>query len=161
MSHLTHESIGSHPTSGRFFEEFTPGETFFSPARTVEACDVSLFAGLTGDFNPLHMDEETAKKLHFGGRVAHGLLTLGISAGHVNQMGLFAGTSLALLGIDKVRFTAPVRFGDTIHTELLVRERRDSSKPDRGVVTFDTVIRNQRGEAVLSYEQAVLLRRRP
>jgi 3-hydroxybutyryl-CoA dehydratase len=153
--------VMSHRVSGRYFEEFKPGETFESAARTVEAGDVSLFAGLTGDFNPLHMDEETAKTLPFGTRVAHGMLTLGISAGHINQMGLFTGTTLALLGIDKLRFTAPVRFGDTIHTELTVRESKESSKPDRGVVMFDTIVRNHRGEAVLQYEQAVLLRRVP
>ena len=145
---------------GRYFEEFKVGETFESQGRTVEAGDVSRFAGLTGDFNPLHTDEETARRLPMGSRVAHGLLTLGISGGQQNQLGLFEGTSLALLGLDKVRFTAPVRFGDTVRTELTVRETRESSKPDRGVVVFDTVVKNQRGETVLQFEQAVLLMRR-
>jgi len=145
---------------GRYFEEFKVGEIFESQGRTVEAGDVSRFAGLTGDFNPLHTDEETARRLPMGSRVAHGLLTLGISGGQQNQLGLFEGTSLALLGLDKVRFTAPVRFGDTVRTELTVKETRESSKPDRGVVVFDTVVKNQRGETVLQFEQAVLLMRR-
>ncbi len=145
---------------GRYFEEFKVGETFQSQARTINPADVSNFAGVTGDFNPLHTDEEFAKYTPFGTRVAHGLLTLGISGGQQNQLGLFEGTSLALLGLDKLRFTGPVRFGDTIHTELTVKETRESSKPDRGVIILDTVVKNQRGETVLQFEQAVLLRRR-
>jgi acyl dehydratase len=145
---------------GRYFEEFKVGQTFESQARTINPADVANFAGVTGDFNPLHTDEEFARTTPFGGRAAHGLLTLGIAGGQQNQLGLFEGTSLALLGLDKVRFTAPVRFGDTVHTELTVREAKESSKPDRGVVIFDTVVKNQRGETVLQFEQAVLLRRR-
>jgi len=145
---------------GRTFEEFKVGETFESQARTVEAGDVSLFAGLTGDFNPLHTDEETARQTPLKGRIAHGLLTLGISGGQQNQLGLFEGTTLALLGLDKLRFTAPVRFGDTIHTELTVKETRESSKPDRGIVIFETAVKNQRGETVLQFEQSVLMMRR-
>ncbi len=144
---------------GRHFEEFKVGETFRSQARTVNPGDVSNFAGITGDFNPLHTDEEFAKKTPFAGRIAHGLLTLGISGGQQNQLGLFEGTTLALLGFDKLRFTGPVHFGDTIHTELTVKEAKESSKPDRGVVVFDTVVRNQRGETVLQFEQSVLLMR--
>ena len=145
---------------GRYFEEFKVGQVFESQARTINPADVSNFAGVTGDFNPLHTDEEFGKKTPFGTRVAHGLLTLGISGGQQNQLGLFEGTALALLGFDKLRFTAPVRFGDTIHTELAVKETKESSKPDRGVVVFDTVVKNQKGETVLQFEQSVLMRRR-
>jgi 3-hydroxybutyryl-CoA dehydratase len=145
---------------GRYFEDFRVGETFVSQGRTVNPGDVSRFAGLTGDFNPLHTDEEFAKTTPFGSRVAHGLFTLGISGGQQNLMALFEGTSLALLGLDRVRFTAPVRFGDTIHTVLTVKQKKESSKPGRGVVVLDTVVRNQRGETVCEFEQAVLLRRR-
>jgi acyl dehydratase len=146
---------------GRYFEDFKVGETFESQARTINPGDISAFAGLTGDFNPLHTDEEFARRTPFGGRVAHGLFTLGISGGQQNQLGLFEGTTLALLGFDKLKFTGPVRAGETVHTELTVKETRESSKPDRGVVLFDTVVKNQRGETVLQFEQAVLLMRRP
>ena len=145
---------------GRYFEEFKVGQTFETMGRTINPADVSQFAGLSGDFNPLHTNEEWAKATPFGGRIAHGTLTLAISSGQQNLLGLFEGTSLALLGLDKVRFTGPVRFGDTIHTELTVKETKESSKPDRGVVTFDTAVKNQRGEMVLQYELALLLMRR-
>ncbi|HBH02962.1 MAG TPA: dehydratase [Candidatus Rokubacteria bacterium] len=145
---------------GRHWEDFTAGEVLVTGRRTVDAGDVSRFAGLSGDFNPLHTDEEFAKTTPFGARIAHGILTLAISNGQQNLSGWFEGTALALLGLDRVRFTAPVRFGDTVHTELTVREARPASKPGRGVVGFDAVVRNQRGEVVLTYEISVLLRRR-
>ena len=145
---------------GRYWEDFEVGEVLVTGRRTVDAGDVSRYAGLSGDFNPLHTDEEFAKTTPFGTRVAHGILTLAISNGQQNLTGWFEGTTLALLGLDEVRFTAPVKFGDTIHTEMTVRARREASKADRGVVTFDVTVKNQRGEAVLTYETAVLLRRK-
>ncbi len=145
---------------GRWWEDFTVGEALVTGRRTVEAGDVSRFAGLTGDFNPLHTDAEFAKTTPFGARVAHGILTLAVSNGQQNLAGWFEGTTLALLGLDRLRFTAPVKFGDTVHTEMTVKERREAQKPDRGVVIFDVTVKNQRGEAVCTYEESVLMRRR-
>jgi hypothetical protein len=84
-------SVAYQP-KGRLWEEFKVGQTFETAARTVDAGDVSLFAGLSGDFNPLHVNEEFARTTPFGGRVAHGILTLAISSGHQNQLGIFEGT---------------------------------------------------------------------
>jgi 3-hydroxybutyryl-CoA dehydratase len=145
---------------GRLFEDFKMGEVLVTGRRTVEGGDVSRFAGLTGDFNPLHTDAVFASQTPFGARVAHGILTLAVSNGQQNLSGWFEGTALALLGLDRLRFTAPVKFGDTIHTEMTVKQARESSKPDRGVVTFDVVVKNQRDEVVCTYEESVLMRRR-
>ena len=145
---------------GRHFEEFKTGEVIETTARTINPADVTLFAGLSGDFNPLHTDEETAKQTPFGSRIAHGMLTVAISTGQQNLTGTFEGTTLALLGMDRLRFTGAVKFGDTIHTEMTVRELKESSKPDRGVVVLDVAVKNQRGEAVAQWEQSVLMRRR-
>ena len=145
---------------GRFFEDFKVGEVLLTGRRTVEGGDVSRFAGLTGDFNPLHTDEVFAAQTPFGARVAHGILTLAVSNGQQNLSGWFEGTALALLGLDRLRFTAPVKFGDTINTEMTVKQTRESAKGDRGVVTFDVVVKNQRGEVVCTYEENVLMRRR-
>ena len=145
---------------GRYWEEFAVGQTFETAARTIEGGDVSHFAGISGDFNPLHVNETFARTTPFGTRVAHGILTLAVSSGHQNQLGIFEGTTLALLGMDRLRFTSPVRFGDTIHTEMTVKETRASSKPDRGVIVFDVRVKNQKGEVVLQCEQSVLMRRR-
>ena len=148
------------PPRGRHWEDFKVGEVLVTGRRTVDGGDVSRFAGLTGDFNPLHTDEEFARTTPFGTRVAHGILTLGVSNGQQNLAGWFEGTTLALLGLDRVRFTAPVRFGDTVHTEMTVKACRETSKPDRGVVVFAATVKNQRGETVCSYEESVLMRRR-
>ena len=118
------------------------------------------FAGLSGDFNPLHTDEESARQGPTKGRIAHGMLVLAIATGQVNQLGLFEGTTLALLGMDRIRWTAPVKLGDTIHTTLIVKETRESSKPDRGIVTMAVAVLNQRGEAVCQAEWTTLMARR-
>jgi 3-hydroxybutyryl-CoA dehydratase len=145
---------------GRHLEEFTVGETIETPARTVDAAAVTLFAGLSGDFNPLHTDEELARATPFGARIAHGILTLAIATGQQNQTGVFEGTAVALLGLDRLRFTGAVKFGDTIRTEMTVREVTESSKPDRGVVGLDVAVKNQRGETVATWQQSVMMRRR-
>ena len=145
---------------GRYFEDFKVGEVLATGRRTVEGGDVSRFAGLTGDFNPLHTDEVFASQTPFGARVAHGILTLAVSNGQQNLSGWFEGTALALLGLDRLRFILPVKFGDTIHTEMTVRQARPSSKADRGVLTFDVVVKNQRDEVVCTYEENVMMRRR-
>ncbi len=96
---------------GRHFEEFSAGEAFTTAARTVTEGAVDSFAGLSGDFNPLHTDEESARQSPMKGRIAHGMLVLAVATGQANQLGIFEGTTLALLGMDKIRWTAPVRLG--------------------------------------------------
>lgn len=145
---------------GRHFEEFSAGEAFTTAARTITEGAVDSFAGLSGDFNPLHTDEELSRQGPTKGRIAHGMLVLAVATGQVNQLGIFEGTTLALLGMDRIRWTAPVRLGDTIHTVLTVRETRESSKPDRGVLIMDVTVRNQRGDTVCQAEWTTLMARR-
>jgi len=145
---------------GRHFDDFTAGETFTTVARTLTEGAVDNFAGLSGDFNPLHTDEESARQGPMKGRIAHGMLVLAVATGQVNQLGIFEGTTLALLGMERIRWTAPVKLGDTIHTVLTVKETRESSKPDRGVLVLDVAVRNQRGETVCQAEWTTLMARR-
>jgi acyl dehydratase len=145
---------------GRYWDEFSEGETFSTAARTVTEGAVDLFAGLSGDFNPLHTDEESAQKGPMKGRIAHGMLVLSVATGLGNQLGLFEGTTLALLGMDRIKWTAPVRPGDTIHVEFRVKEKKASSKPDRGVLTVEVTVKNQRDEPVMSAEWTTLMARK-
>ncbi len=145
---------------GRHWDEFTEGETFTTAARTVTEGAVDLFAGLSADFNPLHTDEESAQKGPMKGRIAHGMLVLSVATGLANQLGLFEGTTLALLGMDRIRWTAPVRLGDTVHAELRVKEKKESSKPDRGVLVTEVTVKNQRGEPVMAAEWTTLMMRK-
>ena len=159
----TKRSVGRDMTEyqprGRFFEDFALGEALVSARRTITEADVAHFAVLSGDFNPLHTDEVYGQTTPFGTRIAHGLLVVAIGSGLVNQAGWFEGTTLALLEMT-MRFVRPVHFGDTVHQRLEVVEQKESSRPDRGVVTFAVTILNQRGEAVVEGQHVVLLRRR-
>lgn len=143
---------------GLTFEEFEDGAVYTTASRTVTEADVVAFAGLSGDFNPLHTDETFAASTPFGTRIAHGALALAIATGLANQLGIFEGTTIALLEM-QTRFTGPVRFGDTIRMEMKAVEKKETSKADRGLVGFETVVRNQRDEAVLEGRWTLLMRR--
>ncbi|HEY3313757.1 MAG TPA: MaoC/PaaZ C-terminal domain-containing protein, partial [Bacillota bacterium] len=120
---------------GKYFEDFEVGEEQVTPARTITETDVVNFAALSGDYNPLHTDEEFMRQSQFGRRIAHGLLVLAVSHGLVFRLGLLEGTVIAFLGIESLEFKAPTFFGDTIHVVVKVIDKRESkSKPDRGVV---------------------------
>lgn len=146
-------------TRGLTFEAFELGARYISQARTVTETDVVNFAGLSGDFNPLHTDAEFGRQTPFGERIAHGMLIVAMATGMANWTGIFEGTTLALLE-QTIRYKGVVKFGDTIHLELEVTEKKETSKPDRGVVRFATQVRNQRDEAVIEGEWVVMMRRK-
>jgi acyl dehydratase len=113
-------------------------------------------------FEELHMRVEYIKKNSmFGQRVSPGPLTFIIAEGLAIQLGLIHHTGMALLGIDKVVWPAPTFCNDTITVTLEVLSKRESKKPDRGVVFFKHVVRKQTGEIVLQMEKVRLMRRRP
>lgn len=143
---------------GLTFDQFELGQTFSTASRTVTEADVVAFAGLSGDFNPLHTDETFARTTPFGERIAHGMLGAAIATGLANQLGVFEGTTLALL-TQTIRYTGAIRFGDTLHLELKVTEKKETSKPDRGVVTFDTTVVNQDERTVIEGQWVLMMRR--
>lgn len=145
-------------TRGLLFEEFEDGGTFVSQARTITEADVVAFAGISGDFNPLHTDAIFAAGSPFGQRVAHGMLIAAMATGMANWTGVFEGTTLALME-QLIQYKGPVRFGDTIHLVLTVAEKRTTSKPDRGVVIFQSQVVNQDGQPVLDGRWTLMMRR--
>ena len=146
-------------TRGLTFEQFNLGDTFTSQARTVTEADVVNFAGLSGDFNPLHTDEEFGKTTPAGGRVAHGMLIMAMATGMANWTGVFEGTTIALME-QVIQYKGTVKFGDTIHLELKVAEKRETSKPERGIVFFETKVCNQEGKAVVEGRWTLMMKRR-
>jgi acyl dehydratase len=70
-----------------YFEDYTVGEKFISPARTITETDITLFAAFTGDWHPLHTDVEFAKKTFFGERIAHGMLSLCVGSALIFRLG--------------------------------------------------------------------------
>lgn len=143
--------------NGTFFSEFTEGEAFVSGGRTVTEADVVSFAGLSGDYNPLHMDAVFAAKTPFKQRIAHGMLAASISTGLGQTLGIFEGTTLALLSQTFV-YKAPVFFGDTIRLRLTVESTKPSSKGGKGVVQFQSDIVNQDQTVVVAGTWTVLFR---
>ncbi len=146
---------------GLYWEEWEIGAEFVSPGRTVTEADIVAFAGLSGDYNPLHIDEEYCKGTQFGGRIAHGPLVYAIAAGLLFQLHLYDDTLIAFLGFDSLKFTKPVRPGDTVHARIKVLEKRETSNPGRGIMKRQLEVLNQRGEVVQEALQAFLLKRKP
>lgn len=143
-----------------YLEDFTPGQAFTTPGRTVTEADIVLFTGLSGDFNPLHVDEEYCRHTPHGTRIAQGLLGVSIASGLVSQMGHLRGTALGFLGMTW-RYTNVIRAGDTIRVQITVKEARVTSKPERGVLVRQLDVLNQRDEVVQTGEWTVMVLTRP
>jgi len=114
--------------------------------KTITEADIVLFAGISGDFNPIHMCEEYAKKTFFGSRVAHGVISLGL----LSAAGAKLPGSVVLLS-RSAKFLKPVRIGDTITATAEVTETRQ----DKGIVTLKNTCTNQNGEIVVEGESTV------
>ena len=146
-----------------FFEDYTVGETIKSPGRTITETDITIFAMLTGDWHPIHTNVEFASKTFFGERIAHGMLTLCIGSALIFRLGQYVAlpkSFIAFYGMDSVRFTGPVKIGDTIYCEVVV-EKLDVRDEKTGIIVSKNSIRNQRGEDVVVYTMRVLVGRNP
>jgi len=142
-----------------YFDDFHVGQEFVTKARTVTEADVVNFAALSWDTNQLHTDAEFVKESIFGERIAHGMLGIVIHSGLSQMLGLMEGTILAFLGMTW-NFHIPIKIGDTVHVVQRVKEMREASKKDRGVLTFQKELINQRGEIVQTGTTTVLLTKR-
>ncbi|MBX3596884.1 MAG: MaoC family dehydratase N-terminal domain-containing protein [Rhizobiaceae bacterium] len=143
---------------GKTYAELEIGDRFITPGRTITEGDVFLFAGLTGDYNPIHTNRTFAEVTDFGECIAHGSLGIGVAFGLLSRIDLIDGTVIALLGL-KWNFHAPVRFGDTVHVVAEVTNKRPVKHEDRGIVELDLKIPNQEGVLTHSGSATVLLRR--
>ena len=148
--------------AGKYFEELELGARFeHEPGRTVTETDNLLFTALTLNPQPLHLDAEFAKQSIHGRILVNSIFTLGLVVG-LSVGDTTLGTTLGNLGFDKTTFPNPVFIGDTIRASSTVVERRESrTKPDRGIVVFEHVGANQRGEIVCSCRRAAMMMRRP
>jgi len=143
-----------------YFEDFNIGDELITPRRTITEADIVLFAGLSGDYNPLHIDEEFAKTTPYGTRVAHGLLSVSVITGLQSSMGIVNGSTLGMLEINR-KFKRAVIAGDTIYAKMVVTEKIETSKPDRGVLVRQVYVYNQRNEVVQEGKLVLLMKRKP
>jgi len=145
----------------RWFEEFQVGDKFSTRGMTLTESQIVDFA-LTYDPQHMHVDAHSAEAGPFGGLIASGFQTLALSFRLFYDLGLVADSNIVGPGMDEVRWTAPVKPGDTIRTVVEVIEARESqSKPDRGTVRFLFTVLNQRDETVMTYKAITIIRKRP
>ncbi len=148
-------------TEGLTFEEHTIGATYRTRRRTVSETDIVTFVNLCGFIEPIFMDMEyVVRESVYARRAAPGALTFALSEGLIIQTGLIHGTGMAYLG-SEIRVVAPVLVDDTLHVEVEVADKRETKKPDRGIVTYRHRVLNQRGDLVLEARVQRMIRRAP
>jgi acyl dehydratase len=145
--------------AARGFADFAVGETFETAGRTVTEADLVNFAGVSGDFNDLHLDAEAMADSEYGERIAQGALVFSVMTGLVWQADVTGDALVAFYGVDRLRFRAPVFVGDTVHVELEVAEKERREHPDAtGVATLEAEVVKGDGTVALSCELLSLLR---
>jgi acyl dehydratase len=145
--------------NGITFEGFHAGDRFTTGRRTITEHDIMQFVGLVGLTEPLFLDlEYIRKETLYGERIAPGSLTFGIAEGLTVQTGMIHGTGLAFVGIDRMKLSGPVKVNDTIQVEIEVLETKPVPARGGGIVRYRHWIKNQRGETVMEYDVARLIR---
>jgi acyl dehydratase len=145
---------------GKYFDDLDIGDEFTTVSRTVTETDIINFCGVSGDFNQLHTDIEFAARTPFGQRIAHGMCGMTIASGCLNRCGLIEGTTVAFQGIKEWVFKKPLFINDTIYVHIKVKDKKESKKPDRGLISFWMDVINQREEIVMEGQWDVLMSRK-
>lgn len=142
-----------------YWEDLEQGTHVIGPGITVTDTHLVTWAGLTGDWVSLHLDDEYAMAHGFGQRIAHGPFTMSTGLGLLTQTGIF-GNVTAWLGVDEVRALQPVFIGDTIHPEATVTVARETKRPDQGIWTLEYRVLNQNDDTVMTFTSSLMIRRR-
>lgn len=147
-----------HAADRLAYDDLEIGDEWESPGRTITETDVVLFAGLSGDYNPLHVDHEAARSATFGRPVAHGLLGFAVATGLASHAP--GVDTLAFLAIVEWKFLQPIGFGDTIRVVSKVEGKEPQARGRRGVITWHRRILNQNGQVVQEGRTQTLVRGR-
>ena len=142
---------------GKWYDEVAVGGTS-GTSLTVTETHLVLGSGLFGDFNPLHIDEEFARKSMFGGRILHGPFTSALVSSPVGMY--FAGTAIAYLE-HACRFKAPVKPGDTLTTRWTVTAKVDKPRHKGGIVVMTCACANQKNELTVEADGKILVATQP
>lgn len=144
----------------RHYEDMQVGEEYESPARTITETDIVNFSAISGDWSPVHSDEEYCKHSPYKTRIAHGLLGLAISEGLKFRIPEFANARYMASLYWNYKFTGPILMGDTIRVRVKVLSKRETKKPDRGIVVEYVTMLNQREEIVQEGEHGLMVLRK-
>jgi acyl dehydratase len=147
------------PDAALTFDQLPLGFVARTAERAVEATDVEAFAALSGDRNPLHLDESFARRTPYRARIAHGMLVQSIATGLVSERGLFEGTTLGVLAM-QLEFRSAVKLGERVHVELEVVERDPAPSPKRGWIVLAARVKKPDGELVIEGRWKLLMARR-
>ena len=145
----------------RYYEDLEVGEEHESPGRTVTETDVVNFAALSGDWSSVHCDEEYCKNSPYKTRIAHGLLGLALTEGLKQRIPDFVNVRYMASLYWNYKFSGPILIGDTLRVRVKVASKRETKKPDRGIVVEYVTMWNQREEMVQEGEHGLMIYRRP
>jgi len=144
----------------RFYEDLEVGEEYESPARTITEADIVNFSAISGDWSPVHTDEEYCKRTPYKTRIAHGLLGLAAVEGLKQRIPAFADVRYMASLYWNYKFTGPILIGDTIRIRVKIAIKRETKKPDRGIVIEYITMLNQRDEVVQEGEHGLMALRK-
>lgn len=144
---------------GLFFEDYAVGESITSQGRTITESDVVQFAMLSGDWNPLHTDAESARDTVYGERIAHGMLVLSIATGLAERLGFMQDKVIGFMGLEW-QFRVAVKIGDTVRVRAAVEETKPAARLGGGFVTLKVQILNQEDKVVQRGSWTVLVKSR-
>lgn len=144
----------------KFGDDFNVGDIYTTAAITMTESHVVSWAGLTGDFYPLHMDKEYAARSQFGERLVHGPMIFAMSVGLVASAGFAGDSAIAWLGVDNMRMLAPVMIGDTITVSVEVIEKSPTSDAKKGIQIWQYSVSNQRGKKVMQHDYKMMFHMR-
>lgn len=146
---------------GLYFEDFAPGRTYATDQRTITEADHVNFTTSFGFFEPLFMDRAYVEnETPYKKPIVPGALTFSMAEGLTILSGILHGTGMAFLGVE-LTVVQPVFINDTIRVAIEVVEKRETKKPDRGIVTFSHLVSNQDDQTVMAYTIRRMIRRKP
>ena len=152
------EKLTLDPTP-KTFDDFEESEVLVTRGRTIDAGDLTAFAGLTGDHYPLHTDQQYAQGTRFGTRLAHGPFTFAIAVGLVGLSNFYGDAIVALIEVQGLRALKPVKPGDTLHVRAVVASKESGDNPKYGTLAVDYAVINQDDVEVMQFRQVMLARR--
>jgi len=144
----------------RYYEDLGVGEEYESPGRTITEADIVNFSAISGDWSPVHCDEEYCQRTPYKTRIAHGLLGLAVVEGLKQRIPAFADVRYMASLYWNYKFTGPILIGDTIRIRVKIASKRETKQPDREIVVEYITMVNQRDEVVQEGEHGLMALRK-